>query len=184
MARPRGHGGGKLRAAGLPRRVSARSRRHRDLCGASGAAPPRHGLGSRPRALAGPSGREGPELGSQGALGAPAGGRGRRRDPRTPRESPPTRLLAAPGQRAPHLGTASRAASGPSAARDPQSKLGGSLGPGPPGHPPRTLLQRLDGGFSLRAIHGGGREAKARPASLPPGRCPVVLGGPDPVLFF
>lgn len=48
MARPRGHGGGKLRAAGLPRRVSARSRRHRDLCGASGAAPPRHGLGSRP----------------------------------------------------------------------------------------------------------------------------------------
>lgn len=48
MARRRGHGGGKLRAAGLPRRVSARSRRHRDLCGASGAAPPRHGLGSRP----------------------------------------------------------------------------------------------------------------------------------------
>lgn len=98
MARPRGHGGGKRTAAGIPRRVCAWSRRGRYLCGASGAAQSRHWLGSRPPCRA-PMGAG--VTAAQLLRGAPRaaqwpwtgvcvceGRLGRLRDPRSARGSP------------------------------------------------------------------------------------------------
>lgn len=181
MARRRGHGGGKLRAAGLPRRVSARSRRHRDLCGASGAAPPRHGLGSRPPRprrpeWAGGTGTRFP----RGARSA-CGRAGTAERPPHPAREPPDPAVSGPG-----AATAPRRVppAGPPQPETLNPSWAGRWVLGPRGTPLARFCSGWMADSASEPSMGGGREAKARPASLPPGRCPVVLGGPDPVLFF
>lgn len=178
MAWPRGHREGSA-AAGLLRRVSARGRRRRYLCGAS--PPPRHG--SR---LPRPRGREG--VGSPGALGAPAGGprgggRGRRRAPAAV-NGEPCACYRRPGKRGPHPGTASPAARdpGPSWA---QCETLGTRGEGAARTPPScTTLSGWIPDSAWGPIHGGrrGRKLKRPPASL--AQCPVALGCPAPCPVF
>lgn len=97
MARPRGRGGGKCTAAALPRRACAQSRRRcRYLCG-PGAAPPRQPLVSASSERAGAAATRSAR--GRAARWSCISGRGRRKGPRTPRESPHRAESRAPNPR-------------------------------------------------------------------------------------
>ena len=199
MARPRGRGSGKRRAAGLPRRVSAGSRRRHYLCGASrsrsaasraplpppASSPARVGGSDRnsvPGGLGAPA-----ERGWGGAArGGPAlrvglTGMARSTDPRTWPESPHRREWRAPNRggdptpvsATPGPGTA------PPAQGTPQPEtltLSWARSRGPGHRRARTLLQRQDYGFSLES-HPCGKDSSPKPAQLHP---PVPSGPPYP----